>query len=39
MSGMLAWAAWYSAAFDEGQRAQNEAFARYLMAGRGVTLP
>ncbi len=39
LQGAEAWAAWYSAAFDEGQRAQNEAFARYLMAGRGVTLP
>ena len=39
LQGALAWAAWYSAGFDESQRAQNEAFARYLMAGRGVTLP
>ncbi len=37
--GALAWAAWYSASFDESQRAQNEAYARALMAGRGVTLP
>jgi hypothetical protein len=39
LRGALAWAAWYSAGFNESQRAQNEAFARYLMAGRGVTLP
>jgi hypothetical protein len=39
MQGAFAWAAWYSAAFDESQRAQNEQFARYLMSGRGVTLP
>jgi hypothetical protein len=39
LKGAEAWAAWYSAAFDEGQRVQNEKFARYLMAGRGVTLP
>jgi hypothetical protein len=39
MQGEEAWAAWYSAGFDDSQRAQNEEFARYLMAGRGVTLP
>jgi hypothetical protein len=39
MRGALAWAAWYSTAFDESQRAQNEAYARTLMAARGVTLP
>jgi Concanavalin A-like lectin/glucanases superfamily len=37
--GALAWAAWYSAGFNEGQRLQNENFARALMSGRGVTLP
>jgi Concanavalin A-like lectin/glucanases superfamily len=37
--GAIAWAAWYSVSFDDSQRAQNEAFARYLMSGRGVTLP
>ena len=39
MQGALAWAAWYSTAFDETARAQNEQFARDLMSGRGVTLP
>jgi hypothetical protein len=35
----IAWAAWYSAAFDEAQRAQNEAYARALAASRGISLP
>jgi hypothetical protein len=39
LQGAEAWGAWYSVAFNESQRAQNEAFARYLMSGRGVTLP
>ncbi len=39
LQGAEAWAAWYSAAFNETQRAQNEVYARYLMSGRGVTLP
>jgi hypothetical protein len=35
----LAWAAWYSAAFDDIQRAQNEAYARALATLRGISLP
>jgi chitodextrinase len=39
LKGAEAWAAWYSIGFDASQRAQNEAYARDLMAQRGVTLP